>query len=112
MDVAGLVHDLPSELRRTILRHAYRGMTIDQRRAAGILPGRLAIPEGFVKAFKDRTPIVHCGYREGPWVADVCFYGKFAYRMRVIQNKGEETRHVCHFCTVGDEGRQPHWIYF
>lgn len=39
-----LPDSLPAGIRRTILRLAFRGMTIDQRRAAGILPGRLVLP--------------------------------------------------------------------
>ena len=39
---------LPGELRRIILKLALRNMSIDQRRAVGVQPGRLVLPESFV----------------------------------------------------------------
>lgn len=55
-----LPDSLPAGVRRAILRLAFRGMTLDQRRAAGILPGRLVLPadlqDALAAALKTSAP--------------------------------------------------------
>ena len=73
MELDRLVQGLPVELRRLVLKQACKGMTIDQRRAAGILPGKLVVPSHLVWALNDkvtaRRVVFYDGYarESGRW---------------------------------------------
>lgn len=59
MNVKVIMDSLPGDVRRRVLLTAYKGMSIDQRRAAGMMPDRLVLPQPFVDKLQSRPKVWH-----------------------------------------------------
>ena len=114
MDLESLLQGLPLELRRVVLKQAYKGMTIDQRRAAGILPGRLVVPRHLARSLEKWLSriIIASGRLGGVVFCPLMSSGKMEYYLlRIVQEgtSGRTDRYCSYIDPDTHERARFHW---
>lgn len=95
--------ELPGDIRKHVLWMAYKGMSIDQRRAAGIMPGKLLTPQSFVDKLHSKPTLRHVNCLQIYKCALVTLYlGKerrnhSSYTIRVTEWP-EKVERICLLC--------------